>query len=165
MNRPPSDSADRRFLVPAHHMIGGGEHDPRHAGDRTGLAEFRGHIEGGACLFPRSVRIGILRRQMNDRIDARKRVGESRAQQISLNWDQARDIAGEAGHIAVDRMNRGDVGRRQEGRDQLRPILPLAPVIATRSAECPFIISPLPSATRLAFDRSRLSRLYHHRLE
>ena|ERR1700677_4830879 len=73
-----------------------------------------------------------MRGQMNDCVHARKRV-----QQISPDWEQARVVGGEAGHVPVDRMNRGDVGR-----DRLRPILPFAPVIAMRSAALSFIISP-----------------------
>jgi hypothetical protein len=30
-------------------------------------------------------------------------------------------MGGEAGHIPIDRMNRGNAGRRQKGGDQLAP--------------------------------------------
>lgn len=58
---------------------------------------------------------------MNDRVHARKRVEERRSPKISLDWRKAGVMGGEAGHIPVDRMNRGNVGRRQKGRDQLAP--------------------------------------------
>ena len=142
-------------------MIGRGEHQPRHACFCTGLAEFRGHIKGSARIFPRGVRIGILRGQMNDRVNARKRVRE-----VPALEDQP-ELGTSARHAARGRPR---PGRSHESRRfrapperpaiSLRPILPFAPVIATRSAALLSIIPSWPAtddshATAVALDFSQ----------
>src|ERR1700733_8760867 len=85
-------------------------------------------------------------------MNAGKRVRESRPSKVSLNWEHARVMRGEAGYVTVDRMNRGDIGRRQKARHQLAPEIALR--AGNRDTECRITRhhSPLPAVRQFPCD-------------